>query len=204
VNAIGFMRRSGHLRAKTGEPVLQSFGRQLKVTVPVEEGELFRLGAIKIEGAKFFTAERLRELLPLKNGDIADGTALMRWLSEHLYQLYEESGFIHYAYEVEPNFNVNPDGDNTADFDVTIDEGPRFILRRLKFEGGGRIPSYVLRDAMLIREGEFFNARKYRDGVRRLNDLDLFEPIDGDRDATFVADEEAPELSIKIRLKEKP
>lgn len=200
-NVLGFVRRSGYLRAELGEPRVEKAGAGQTWTVPIDEKELYRLGQVKLEGAEFFTPERLREMLPLKSGDIADGGAVVRWLNEHLKKLYADEGFIQYEYDVEPEFSLDTDtGEGVADFSVTVNEGSRFRLRRLTFKGRGGVPEETLRGAMLVKEGEVFNARKFADSVHGINQLSLFHLIDADRDAEFSADEETAELDIVIRM----
>jgi outer membrane protein insertion porin family len=208
VNVLGFVRRSGYLRARLGERRTERTPAGETVTVPLDEKELYRLGEVTIAGAEFFDAARLREMLPLRAGDIADAEAVGRWLSEHLKERYGDEGFVQYEFELEPEFRLDTaTGEGVADLKVTINEGRRFRLRRLAFAGGENLPEDVLRGAMRLREGEFFSARAFAGAVRRLNSLDLFgagrfEPVDRDKDSEFRADEEAAELDITIHLTE--
>jgi outer membrane protein insertion porin family len=202
---LDFMRDAGYLRAKFGEVRQEPAGHALLVTVPVEEGEFFRLGDVKVEGARRFTAEQLLAMLPLKRGDVASGPVVVRWLSEHLQQLYGEAGFIQYDYEVEPVFKVEPGAEaGVADLLITINEGRSFVLRGVSFEGVGDVPEESLRAALQLREGEVFSPRKLRDGLGRLDDLELFDRLNEERDVRLSTDEEAGHVEISIRLRERP
>ena len=201
---LDFVRRSGYARAKAGELRAEAQGAGLAVTVPLEENELYRLGEVKIEGPKHFTAEQLRSLLPLKKGDISDVPAVGLWLSEHVRRLYADDGFVQYEFEVEPEFRLDPvAGEGLLDLSVTIDEGRQFRLRRLAFEVNGYAPEDVLRGAFLLKEGDVFGAQKFADGIRGLDGLDLVEPVDKDADVDFRPSEATGELDIVIRLTEK-
>jgi outer membrane protein assembly factor BamA len=208
-HVLTFLRRSGYLRAQLGEPRAERAWAGETVTVPVDEKELYRLGRVTLEGAAHFPAERLREMLPLKAGDVADSVALDRWLNEHLKRLYADEGFIQYGYDIEPEFHLNTDtGEGVADFSVVIDEGRRFRLRRLTFASGADVPEEALRAALGLREGAVFRACDYADGIKNLNDHGLFGPggrfelIDRDKDVEFLPDEETAELDVRIRLTE--
>lgn len=207
-DVVNFMRRSGYVRAHIGDPQVQKLWPGIKLTVPVEEGELYRLGEIKIEGAEFFTAQQLRKLLPLKKGEIADGGAVVRWLGEHLKRDYENNGFIQYEYDVEPQFKLEPGAEEgVVDFLVTITEGKQFVVRGIELKGDVPAPEELLRKASLLKEGEAFSAQKFRDSVNRLNDLldlEAFEEVDADKDSDFRTDEEGGVLFITIRLRERP
>ena len=207
---VGLMRRAGYLRAKFGEARTLQLGPGLSVFVPVEENELYRLGSVKIEGAEHFKAERLRELLPSKEGDIADGDAIAVWVYEHLRKKYADEGFIQYESEIEPEFRLEPGAtEGVADIAVTIYEGKRFKLRRVEFEGAAGAPLDALREALGLKQGEVFRQREYEDGFEKLNGLELFraegrfENVDRDRDVDFRADEESGEVDLTIHLREK-
>ncbi len=210
-HVLGFVRRSGYLRAELGKTRAEQTGAGETLTVPIDEKELYRLGRVKLEGAEFFTPARLREMLPLKSGDIADGVAVVRWLSEHLKKLYADEGFIQYEFDVEPEFSLDTDtGEGVADLSVTINEGRRFRLQRLKLASSADVPEDALREALGLREGEVFRAQEFADGVRRMNQLKLFdwdggrfEDVDHEKDVEFRTDEETGDLEITIRLNEK-
>ena len=201
VDVIGFMRRSGYLRAELGETRAERTASGETVTVPLDEKELYRLGEVRIEGAETFAPERLRGLLPLKAGDIADGEAVLRWLSEHLKRLYGEEGFIQYEYDVEPEFRLDTrTGEGVADLKVTVNEGRRFRLRSLAFKGCDDEAAAAARGVMDVRAGEVFNMRKFADAVEKINALDLFYSVNADSHAEFTPDEETAELDVVLRL----
>ncbi len=98
------------------------------VTVPVEEGALYRPGAIKIEGAENVTQEQVRAMMSLQRGDIANAEAIGKWLFEDLKKLYSEIGYIQYTAETEPDFRAvdHAANEGVVDFKVTIEEGQQF------------------------------------------------------------------------------
>jgi outer membrane protein insertion porin family len=204
------MRRAGYVRAQFGETRAATHGDVVTVTVPVEEGELYRLGRVTIEGAAHFDAQSLRELLPLRRGDIADTVAVGRWAYDHLRRKYADEGFIQYEADIEPEYRFQPGApEGVLNLTVTVNEGKRFRLRSVEFEGPADAPFDVLREALGLKGGEFFRQQEYVEGVAKLNNLDLFdregrfEDVDEDRDVEFRADEEAGELDLKIHLTEK-
>lgn len=197
--------RAGYVRAVVGEPRVEAWGLSQRFTAPVEERGRYRLGEIRIEGAAHFEAARLRGLLALGAGDVADADAVTRWLGETLKALYADEGFIRFGYDVEPDFRREPgaDGDGVVDFAVTIDEGRRFRLRGLSFALDGEAPAEALRDAVLLRAGDVYSAAKFERSVEALGRLGLFEPIDAFADSDFRTDVGAGELEITINLTEK-
>lgn len=200
-----FIRSKGYLRAVVGEERRQQTAEGLKIVVPVDEGALYRLGDIRIEGSKVFSPGQLREMLEIKSGDIAAGTAIYEWLAERVGRAYGDRGYIQYQFELEPDFQPAPDaeGEGLVDFEVTIGEGRLFTVRRIEFVGNEHTSEVVLRRALLIEEDEPFSQQRFDESIRRLNELGLFEKIDEGKDVDFRSDDESSRLDLTIRLREK-
>jgi outer membrane protein insertion porin family len=194
----------GYLRVVVGEPKKQETERGSKIILPIEEGALYRLSKVEIEGSTVFSQKQLLEMLKLKVGDIANGAAIREWLYERgVKSAYADKGYIHYECDVEPDFKIISESEGLVDLKVTIYEGPRFTIRRIEFAGNANTPDQVLHDALSIKEDEPFSRRLLDETVMRLNDLGLFERIDSDRDVDFRTDGESSWLDITIHVKEK-
>jgi outer membrane protein insertion porin family len=196
-----FVSSRGYLEAKFGAPKKELTGLGLIVTVPVEEGALYRLGEIKIEGAENFTSEQVRAMLSLQRGDIANGEAIGKWLFEDLKKLYGEMGYIQYTAEPEIDFRVSDTAnEGVVNFKVTIEEGQQFRIRSIKFDGS-HVSERELYNLLLIRPGDVFNQQLLEKSVNELNKTEWFEMIDKDKDTDFKTDEEEALLDITLRLK---
>jgi outer membrane protein insertion porin family len=217
-----YMRSKGYLQARTGEPRVEGLGRRttgffiplpllsstdeaLRVTVPVTEGKLYRIGSIKVEGNSIFSEQVITAIVGLKPGDIADGERIGKGLQEDLKKYYGAQGFIQYEYDVEPTFKDNPAKPNEgiADFVFTITEGKQFTLRRLEFLGNTFTRDNVLRREILVNEGDVYNQRNFEISVLRLNQLGFFDPLDAERDADFRTDEEEALVDINLKVAER-
>ncbi len=203
---LNFIRSRGFLQATFGQVTKQIDGRGLVLTIPVDEGKLYRLGVIKIEGARAVTPEKIRAMLSTRRGEIVDGEEIGKWLFESLKRLYGEMGYIEYTAESEPDFKpaINRANEGIVDFKVTIDEGRQFRIRRIEVDGANLQEGDLLR-LLRIRAGEVFNQRLFEESIEELNSLALFEFVDKDRDIDFSADEEQGiNLVIKLRALRQP
>lgn len=223
VNVINHMRSKGYLEARTLEPKVEGLGERrtgfpvlplpllssvdeaLRVTIPVIEGKLYRLGEIKIEGNSIYSEQDIRAVIGLKPGDVANGFRLNKALNEDIKKLYGRAGFIQYLAEFEPSFKDNPQkpGEGIADFTITITEGKQFRLRRLEFLGNTFTRDNVLRREVAVNEGDTFDQTLWEFSVLRLNQLGYFDPIDKDKDAEFRTDEEVGDVDINLRVAER-
>jgi outer membrane protein insertion porin family len=222
-NVRGYMASKGYLEARTGEPRVEGLGPKrtgfpvlplpiisstdegLRVTVPVTEGKLYRLGQIKIEGNSIYSEEVIRQVIGLRSGEVANGQRITKALSEDLEKLYGRSGFIQYSYDVTPEFKPNPQNpsEGIADFTVTITEGKQFTLRRLEFQGNTYTRDNVLRREVAVNEGDIFDKALWDFSVLKLNQLGFFDPIDKDKDAELRTNEETGEVEVNLRVSER-
>jgi outer membrane protein insertion porin family len=197
-----FVKSRGYLQAEFGEPTLEETSTSVVITIPVNEGAIYRFGEIKIEGSSLFSPEKLRAMSPLRKGEIADGEKLSEWLYEGLKKLYGEQGYIQYTAEVQPEFKLPGDkSEGAVDLEITIDEGKRFKVHRIKFVGE-QLPDN-LESTMLIHDCDVFNASLFEKSIGLLNNLGLFEFIDKDKDADFRSNEEEGQVDISIKLRRK-
>ena len=218
-----YMRSKGYLQARHGEPRIEGLGRHrtgfpilpvpflsstdetLRITVPITEGRLYRIGEMKIEGNSIFSEQLIKGFIGLNKGDVANGEAISKALYENLKKAYGAQGFIQYTAEIQPTFKDNPQNaeEGIADFLITIDEGKQFTLRRLEFTGNTFTRDNVLRREVLINEGDIYNQSYFEYSITRLNQLGYFNPIDKDKDADFRTNEEEALVDVTVKVSEK-
>jgi len=197
--ATNFLRGQGYLQAKLDKTKVELIGSGITTIVNIEEGPLYRLGQVTIEGADALSAEDIRAMLPLSQGEVADVERISKWLFEDLKKVYGDRGYIQYTAEPIPAFKKTKEGDGVVDFLVAIEEGPRFTLRSLEFVGQ-HLPIDQLLDESPLRPGDVYNQSVFENFVNRLNRTGLFEPIDKDKDSDFRTNEEEKEVSIRLVL----
>jgi outer membrane protein insertion porin family len=197
---LNFIRSRGHLRATFGEPTKEIDSRGLVLNLHLDEGLLYRLGDIRIQGSKAVAAEQIRAMLNLKQGDIASGEEIGNWLFENLKKTYGERGYIQFTAEPVPEFRAATDSnEGIVDFTVSIDEGRQFRIREITFKGD-TLPEKELLSVLRIRAGDVFNQRLFEESIEELNDLGWFKWIDKDRDVDFATDEEEGLINIVIKV----
>ncbi|HEU4710250.1 MAG TPA: outer membrane protein assembly factor BamA [Pyrinomonadaceae bacterium] len=218
-----YMRSKGYLQARHGEPRIESVGRRrtgfpilplplissvdegLRITVPIIEGKVYRLGEFKVEGNSIFSEAQIRAVIGLNKGDIADGEKVTKGLFENLKKFYGQQGFIEYTAEPVPTFQDNPQNPNEGivDFTVTIEEGKQFMLRRLEFVGNTFTRDNVLRREVLINEGDIYNDAYWEYSVVKLNQLGYFNPIDKDKDVDRRTNDEEATVDLSLKVSER-
>ncbi len=218
-----YMRSKGYLQARHGEPRVESIGPRrtgfpvlplpflssvdegLRITIPIVEGKVYRLGEFKVEGNSIFSEAQIRSVIGLNKGDIADGEKVSKGLFENLKKFYGREGFIEYTAEPVPTFKDNPANPNEGivDFTVTIEEGKQFTLRRLEFIGNTFTRDNVLRREVLINEGDIYNDAYWEYSVVKLNQLGYFNPIDKDKDVDRRTNDEEATVDLSLKVSER-
>ena len=218
-----YMRSKGYLQARHGEarvesvgprrtgfpilplPFLSSVDEGLRVTVPIVEGRVYRIGEMKIEGNSIFSEDTIRNVIGLNKGDIANGEKIGKALFENLKKYYGQQGFIEYTAEPTPTFKDNPQkpDEGIVDFVITIEEGKQFSLRRLEFIGNTFTRDNVLRREVLLNEGDIYNQTAWEYSIIKLNQLGYFDPIDKEKDADFKTSDEEATVDINLKVSER-
>ena len=124
-------------------PLLQpGLGKSVDITMPIEEGERYRLGSITFKNNKAISNNAaLRSLIPIKDGDIFSSEKIRKGL-ENLRKAYGEAGFINYTPNPETNFD---DEKKIVNIVIDIDEGKQFYVRRIEFQGNTTTRDKVIR-----------------------------------------------------------
>ncbi|HJP94106.1 MAG TPA: outer membrane protein assembly factor BamA [Pyrinomonadaceae bacterium] len=218
-----YMRSKGYLQARHGEPRVEGLGKRrtgfpilplpflssvdegLRVTIPIVEGKVYRLGEFKVEGNSIFSETQIRSVIGLNKGDIANGEKVSKGLFENLKKFYGQQGFIEYTAEPVPTFKDNPQNPNEGivDFTVTIDEGKQFTLRRLEFVGNTFTRDNVLRREVLINEGDIYNDAYWEYSIVKLNQTGYFNPIDKDKDVDRRTNDEEAAVDLSLKVSER-
>jgi len=176
-------------------------GIAANITIPVEEGRLYKLGKANFVGVKVFR-EPDAVLLPLfgmRQGSVFSTDKLRKGL-ENMRKLYGQFGFINFV--PEPSFDFTPNTDN-IDLTITADEGKQFFIRRIDFSGNTTTRDKVIRRQILLDEGDMFNTQLWDYSILRLNQLGYFEMLKKDEAADIKTNPNTNTVDITLKVKER-
>ncbi len=178
-------------------------GKSTNITIPIEEGERFRMGKLFIRNADpdkglSLKVEYLQQVFPLKEGDIF-GVDKVRKALENYRKLYGEFGYI--------DFTATPiteldEANKTVNLTLEFDEQKQFFIRHIEFTGNVTTRDKVIRRELLLDEGDLFNNRLWEVSILRLNQLDYFEPIKPES-AEIKRNIKEGTVDISLKVKEK-
>ncbi len=211
VNLLAKYREKGYIYAKAGDPkveivegprgLLLGFRKtqqQYYITIPIEEGEQFRIGKFDIVGVQTFDKEVVRRGYLLQEGDIVNYTQLKE-STDKLKELYSTLGFL----DMNALPDINPDLQaKTVDITINVTEGKRYIVDQINFAGNTKTRDKVLRREFLLEEKQEYNGKLLEYSILRLNQLGFFEEIKED-DYEVIKRPEVSEVDILVKVKER-
>jgi len=184
-------------------PLMQAgAGKAVDITMPIEEGDRYRLGKITFKNNKAIpNSPALRSLFPLKDGDIFSREKISKGL-ENLRKAYGEYGYINFT----PVPNTTFDDDKKVAFlDIDVDEGKQFYVRRIEFVGNTTTRDKVIRRELALEEGGVYNSRLWELSLLRLNQLSYFDQLkpDDPNVTEKKLDEKNGQVDLTLKVKEK-
>ncbi len=174
-------------------------GKSVDITMPVEEGDRYRLKEVKFSGNKAVPTEALRRQIPMKDGDLFN-VELMRKGIKNLHDAYGAFGYI--------NFTPVPDTEideehKTVTVKFDLDEGKQFSVRRIEFQGNTTTRDKVIRRQLALEEGHVYNSKLWEFSLLRLNQLGYFEPLKPEQDSETKQNNQEGTVDITLKVKEK-
>jgi outer membrane protein insertion porin family len=177
-------------------------GKAVDITLPIDEGDRYRLGKITFKNNKALpNSAALRTLFPLKDGDIFSREKVAKGL-ENLRTAYGQYGYINYTGVPSTTFD---DDKKLAFLEIDIDEGKQFTVRRIEFTGNTTTRDKVIRRELALEEGGIYNSKMLELSLLRLNQLSYFDQLKPD-DPNVVdkkLDEKNGYVDLTLHVREK-
>ena len=175
-------------------------GKVVDITVPVEEGERYRLKQITFTGNKAITnTTLLRRLFKIKDGEWFNRTAVGKGLEE-LRKAYGSLGYINFTSV--PDTNIDEEKKEIS-LNIDVDEGKPFYVRRIEFQGNTTTRDKVIRRELALEEGSVYNSQLWELSLLRLNQLNYFEALKPEQDSEVKQNQAENTVDIALKVKEK-
>jgi outer membrane protein insertion porin family len=220
VGVRGLYQDNGYFKVIVGEPILEnidtegfrmgvpiagrSHGKAVNITIPIEEGDRYHMGTLKIvsadpDKALSLKVDALKSIFPLHPGDLF-AVGKVRKALEDYGKAYGQYGFIDFTAEPETEID---DEKKLINLTLKFNEEKQYYVRRIDFSGNTTTRDKVIRRELLIDEGQLFNKRAWELSILRLNQLDYFDRIEADKAAEIKRNTKEGTVDINLKLKEK-
>ena len=167
-----FYKERGFSEVKASYSISRS-GRNAYVTITINEGKRYYIGAVMISGNKVITTKQIRKSLGLKENDVYIESKVNEAV-DNIRGLYIDRGYIYAA--VKPVTFFNP---QTKKIDITFKIKERHIahVEKIEIRGNTKTRDEVIRRELRIYPGDKFEGGKIRKSRQRLENLGFFENI---------------------------
>ena len=193
------------------------------LTFPILEGDRFFEGTFKTEGGKLFRdvfyqskyAEVKRDNRSIikkffnirpsmeapKPGakPVPFDLDAVNQTVDKIKEAYSNQAYV--MFRAEKKFDIREeDGVNKVDTTLKMDEGERYTVRKIEFEGNLTTKDKVLRRSMLMREGDPFQTDRFKDSLLSISQLSFFDVKNSEPKVDLVPDK--PQVDVVIRGEE--
>lgn len=160
----------------------------------IHEGDRYRIKDIDVQGNDIVSTARIREVLPLFEGQIYSVENLRKAI-ENIRMLCGEHGYI-FA-DVEPDLKIHEE-DKTVTIGFNLDLKDQVYLNRLTIRGNKKTRDKVIRRNILLDEGELVTNQKMEVSKACVGLLGYFDPKGGVNWKTTRIDDTHADLDLLV------
>jgi outer membrane protein insertion porin family len=210
-NLKAFYQERGYLQVQIGDPLTRIFEgprgsipmlrktkEQFLVEIPIEAGDQYKLGELKVENCGIFKCDFLANLFQMRKGDVLNYKRVKTTI-DNIKKLFGNYGFI--DADLIPDQTPHPDT-KSVDLTFNLQPGKQFTVHRIDYEGNTKTRDKVMRREFVIEEGKIFSSQLLETSVQRLNMLGFFEKIE-EKDYTVTPDPRTAMVDVTVKVKEK-
>ena len=203
---LGVYTDAGYLDAEVSAPELRPIdGKEeghCDAVFHIEEGRLYHVGSIKVEGAKVYPATALEAAAQNElnqRGTVATAATLQA-LRSAVEMYYGSRGYV----DTYANSTIVPEGDNAV-INITyhMTEGEQVHVRNIEIRGNTVTQDKVIRRELAIQPGELYDQRLVERSEARIRNLNYFQDESGVT-AYTVKTATPGERDLVFNVREKP
>ncbi len=212
-----FYLDQGYVRAIVGQQTVETVSdskdgklRYIRLRVPVEEGQRYKVGSLTIADNTALKPEPLRAMFKLQEGDYYSHAKILKGLDKAR-EIYGQLGYYQFVAEPEPKLRgIDPETGNPigpeppppiVDVVIKMNEGKRYYVNRITFTGNSTTHDAVARRELRLYEEGVFDTQALKESIRRLNQLGYFKPLEGKDGEVDISPTPGRDGLVDIKLK---
>lgn len=167
--------------------------KTIVITIRVDEGRLYRMGRISIEGNKIYETSLLMRVLRLLPGDVFSPEKLDKDL-ETLRDFHGAAGYLDADIRAERKPNLQ-----TGDIDVNyvIEEKEKYLVESIRIEGNTKTKSIVILRELALAPGQTFNTVWMKNSEQRLKNTRFFDNVSLTPESTNIPGRRDLKVSVQ-------
>ena len=146
----------------------------MHITIPVSEGDQYRVGEVKFEGLTVLKEAFVRPMFKTGPGDIYNESRFKK-AYEKLRDIYGSLGYFQWT----GGTQRKPDPERkVVDVTIRMEEDKQYFVGRIGFTGNDTTRDKVIRREVYLNEGDVFNTEALKSSIRRINQLGYFKQME--------------------------
>ena len=193
-----FYHDNGYIkvRVRVPEVTVSKDGKSLSVSIPIDEGDVYKTGDVKFAGDLLYDDATLLKAMRSKTGQTFSASAYQEDILT-LTDFYQDKGFA--FCDVTPLTAIN-DEKKTVDLTFEFAKGREIFVNRINVFGNIRTRDKVVRREMRLAEGDRFSSSKLKRSRMLLVNTTYFKDVD----MKVVKTDEPDKINLDVRVEEKP
>lgn len=189
---------NGYVRVKVGTPDIRisKDGKSISITIPIEEGDRYKISDIAFSGDIIFDEEKTMADMKSKAGQTFRSSLFHQDVLT-LTDLYQDKGFA--FVDVAPLTTID-DEQKTISLSFDIEKGSEVYFNRINIVGNVRTRDKVVRRELKFAEGDLYSSSKLKESKRRLTNTTYFKTID----LKTAKTDEPDKINMDVLVEEKP
>ncbi|MBZ9612829.1 outer membrane protein assembly factor BamA [Rheinheimera maricola] len=189
----------GYLRfdIKSSQVSVSPDKESVYVTLNVSEGEKYTISGVKFVGDLIDQDEFIRQILPLKDGELYNG-ALVTYTEESIAKLLARFGYANSKVRTIPQIN---DDTKEVELTISVDPGKRVYVRRINVAGNANTKDEVFRREFRQMEGAWLSNDSLELSKQRIQRLPYIESVEFETTPVAGVDDQ---VDIGFNVKEQP
>jgi outer membrane protein insertion porin family len=165
----------------------------VSLTVTVEEGSTYKLGAVRFTGAAARKAKEIEDLVKWRKDETINFDDIKAGLAR-IVKRYKNTGYLHAAARADRTMD---DKEHTVDLAVNVDAGPEFKYGALEIRGLDLNGEPAIRKMWGAREGKPFDSDSPDAFLKDIRDQGLFDNL-GDTSAQTKVNEANKTVDVTL------
>ena len=163
------------------------------VTVTVEEGSPYKLGAVRFTGAAAKQAKELEDLVKWRKDETVNFDEIKTGL-DRIVTRYKSTGYLHAVARADRTMD---DKEHTVDLAVNVDAGPEFKYGKLDIRGLDVISEPAIRKMWGVKDGKAFDAGYPDAFLKDVHDQGIFDNL-GDTSSQTKINEDTKTVDVTL------
>jgi outer membrane protein insertion porin family len=193
---MAYYYHKGYIKATVSNPVVTHEGKDIFITIPVEEGDRFNIGTVDLTGDLILPRESLAKDLETVEGKVFSSSYLNKDMVS-IREIYSDRGYANV--DITPLTSIHDD-QKTVDVTYDIAQGEKVYFEKINIIGNNRTRDKVIRRELKVVEGDLYSNSKIKRSQQELENLGYFKKAN----LTTAAGSAGNKVDLNVEVEEKP